>query len=81
MATAPRGGAVERLIGALQQVEGAYSLVALADDHGDRRARSARRPAAGARRLGEAHILTSETCALDIIGAESCATSSRGSWW
>ena len=70
MATAPRGGAVERLIDALQQVEGAYSLVALADDMviGVRDPLGVRPLLLG--RLGEAHILTSETCALDIIGAE-----------
>src|SRR5882724_1330785 len=70
MATAPRGGAVERLIGALQQVEGAYSLVALADDMviGVRDPLGVRPLVLG--RLGDAHILTSETCALDIIGAE-----------
>src|SRR5262249_47845606 len=32
MATSPRGNAVDRLIDALRRVEGAYSLVALADD-------------------------------------------------
>src|SRR5260221_579427 len=70
MATAPRGGAVERLIGALQQVEGAYSLVALADDMviGVRDPLGVRPLVLG--RLGDAHIVTSETCALDIIGAE-----------
>ena len=63
------GSMVDRLVDALKQVEGAYSLVALTakkligvrDPHGVR-------PLV----LGDldgAFILTSETCALDIIGA------------
>ena len=60
----------DRMIDALRQVEGAYSLVALT--HG--RVIGVRDPL-GVRplvlgKLGQAHILTSETCALDIIGAE-----------
>ena len=59
----------ERLIDALRQVEGAYSLVALTQE-ADRRARSAGRAAAGAGQARRRLILASETCALDIIGAE-----------
>jgi amidophosphoribosyltransferase len=60
---------VDRLVDALSQVEGAYSLVALTD----KRLIGARDPF-GVRPLvlGEldgAPILVSETCALDIIGA------------
>ena len=60
---------VDRLVDALSQVEGAYSLVALTD----KRLIGARDPF-GVRPLvlGEldgAPILASETCALDIIGA------------
>ncbi|MBM3566091.1 MAG: amidophosphoribosyltransferase, partial [Alphaproteobacteria bacterium] len=60
---------VDRMVDALRQVEGAYSLVALTrakligvrDPHGIR-------PLVLGR-LGDAYILASETCALDIIGA------------
>jgi amidophosphoribosyltransferase len=58
------------MIDALRQLEGAYSLVALTQ----RKLIGVRDPL-GVRplvlgRLGEGHILASETCALDIIGAE-----------
>ncbi len=61
---------VERLIDALHQVEGAYSLVGVYDDGimGVRDPLGVRPLVLG--RLGEALILASETCALDIIGAE-----------
>ncbi len=60
----------EALIGALGQVSGAYSLVLLAagrvfatrDPHGFR-------PLCLGR-LGEGHVVASETCALDLVGAE-----------
>src|SRR5499427_3870767 len=70
MATCPRGNAVGRLIDALRQVEGAYSLVALADDMviGVRDPLGVRPLSLG--RLGTTHILASETCAFDIIGAD-----------
>jgi amidophosphoribosyltransferase len=70
MATCPRGSVVDRMIDALRQVEGAYSLVALADDMviGVRDPLGVRPLVLG--RLGTAHILASETCAFDIIGAE-----------
>lgn len=59
----------DRITDALKQVEGAYSLVILTprgligvrDPHGVR-------PLVLGK-LGDAHIITSETCALDIIGA------------
>ncbi len=59
----------DRMIDALRQVEGAYSLVALI-----RNALIGVRDPLGIRplvlgRLDKAYILTSETCALDIIGA------------
>lgn len=61
---------VERLVDALQQVEGAYSLVALSQKKliGVRDPLGIRPLVLG--RLGDAHILASETCGLDIIGAE-----------
>ncbi|MSO88463.1 MAG: amidophosphoribosyltransferase [Rhodospirillaceae bacterium] len=69
MATGPQSDVVDRLVGALRQVEGAYSLVALANDMviGVRDPLGVRPLVIG--RLEDATILTSETCALDIIGA------------
>ena len=61
---------IERLIGALRRVEGAYSLVAICDDMviGVRDPLGVRPLCLG--RIGDAWIVTSESCALDIIGAE-----------
>ena len=60
---------VDRIVDALRQVEGAYSLVALtrAKLIGMRDPYGVRPLVLG--RLGPAYILASETCALDIIGA------------
>ncbi|MFN3076980.1 MAG: amidophosphoribosyltransferase [Alphaproteobacteria bacterium] len=60
----------ERMIDALRQVEGAYSLVALTKDalFGVRDPLGIRPLVVG--RLDNAYIISSETCALDIIGAE-----------
>jgi amidophosphoribosyltransferase len=60
----------ERVVDALRQVEGAYSLVALTADGimGVRDPLGVRPLVLG--KLGDAAILASETCALDIIGAE-----------
>jgi len=65
-----RKSRVERIIDSLQQVEGAYSLVAVMDDAiiGIRDPMGVRPLVLG--RLGNAWIITSETCALDIIDAE-----------
>ncbi|HTZ38144.1 MAG TPA: amidophosphoribosyltransferase [Stellaceae bacterium] len=70
IATSRQATVVDRLVDALQQVEGAYSLVALSQDSviGLRDPLGVRPLVIG--RLGEALIVTSETCALDIIGAE-----------
>jgi amidophosphoribosyltransferase len=70
MATHMRGSVIDRLIHALQQVEGAYSLVALAKDMviGVRDPLGVRPLVLG--RLNDGHILASETCALDILGAD-----------
>jgi len=64
------GPVVDRITDALAQVEGAYSLVAMTQKKliGLRDPYGVRPLVLG--RLGDAHILTSETCALDIIGAE-----------
>jgi amidophosphoribosyltransferase len=60
----------DRFIDALYQVEGAYSIVAMTNDKliGVRDPYGVRPLILG--RLGKALILASETCALDIIGAE-----------
>ncbi len=70
IATSLKGTVVERLTSALRQVEGAYSLAALSQD-----AMIGLRDPLGVRplvigKLADAWILSSETCALDIIGAE-----------
>jgi len=64
------GRVVERLTDALGQVEGAFSLIALTQKKliGLRDPHGVRPLVIG--RLGDSYILTSETCALDIIGAE-----------
>jgi len=61
---------VDRMIDALHQIEGAYSLVCLSNNAmiGVRDPLGVRPLVLG--RLGTAYILASETCALDIIGAE-----------
>ncbi len=70
MATHLRGNVVDRLIHALHQVEGAYSLVAMAKDMviGVRDPLGVRPLVLG--KLGDGWMLASETCALDIVGAE-----------
>jgi amidophosphoribosyltransferase len=70
IATSLKGTVVERLSDALEQVEGAYSLVALSQDAviGVRDPLGVRPLVIG--RLGESWIVASETCALDIIDAE-----------
>lgn len=70
MATSLRGADVSRLVDALQQLEGAYSIIAMSEKGmvGVRDPLGVRPMVLG--RLGEAHILASETCALDIIGAD-----------
>ncbi|MEZ5825786.1 MAG: amidophosphoribosyltransferase [Geminicoccaceae bacterium] len=62
---------IDRIVDALGQVEGAYSLVALMDDGivGARDPLGVRPLVLG--RLGDTHILASESCALDIMGAET----------
>lgn len=60
----------ERIIDALRQLEGAYSMVAMTDNAliGVRDPLGVRPLVLG--RLDNAYILCSESCALDIIGAE-----------
>ena len=61
---------MDRLAEALQQVTGAYALLCVIDDAliGVRDPHGIRPLILG--RLGDSYILASETCALDIIGAE-----------
>ncbi len=70
VATSAQHNLLDRLVDALQQVEGAYSLVAMSRHKimGARDPMGVRPLVLG--HLDGAHILTSETCALDIIGAE-----------
>jgi amidophosphoribosyltransferase len=61
---------VERFVDALVQIEGAYALVCLTNDMliGARDPIGIRPLVLG--RIGSSYVLTSETCALDIVGAE-----------
>lgn len=70
MAMSGKTGAVERLIEAVNEIKGAYSLVAVTDDMliGVRDPNGIRPLVLG--KLGGSYIMTSETCALDIIGAD-----------
>ena len=70
MAMSRGGDVIDRMVDALRQVEGAYSLVALTDKGmiGVRDPRGVRPLVLG--KLGQSYILASETCALDIIGAD-----------
>ncbi|MFN8925268.1 MAG: amidophosphoribosyltransferase [Rhodospirillales bacterium] len=70
MATSRGGTVIDRLIDALRQVEGAFSLVCIAQDTviGVRDPYGVRPLVLG--RLGDTDVLCSETCALDIIGAD-----------
>ncbi len=70
IATSLKETVVDRLIDALRQIEGAYSLAAMSQDSviGLRDPLGVRPLVLG--RLGDAWIVTSETCALDIIGGE-----------
>ena len=69
MARSRAGSVEDRLTDALSQIEGAYSLVCLTNEGiiGVRDPLGVRPLVLGS--LGGAHILASESCALDIIGA------------
>jgi amidophosphoribosyltransferase len=69
IATSDRGPLVERMVDALRQIEGAFSLVALSEKKmiGCRDPLGVRPLMLGD--LDGAPVLASETCALDIIGA------------
>ncbi|MDD3371180.1 MAG: amidophosphoribosyltransferase, partial [Alphaproteobacteria bacterium] len=70
MAISKMGSPTERLVDALRQVEGAYSIVCLGEDLliGARDPNGVRPLVLG--KLDDAYVLASETCALDIIGAD-----------
>jgi amidophosphoribosyltransferase len=70
IATSARRSVLDRMVDALRQIEGAYSFVALSNDGliGVRDPLGVRPLILG--QLGDAWILASETCALDIIGAQ-----------
>jgi amidophosphoribosyltransferase len=70
MARSQKGDVPDRLAESLRQVKGAYSIVACHAGGmiGVRDPNGLRPLVLG--KLGDAHILASETCALDIIGAE-----------
>jgi amidophosphoribosyltransferase len=70
IATSVKGTIIDRLVDGLRQIEGAYSLAALTQDSviGVRDPLGVRPLVVG--KLADAWIITSETCALDIIGAD-----------
>ncbi|RTL61212.1 MAG: amidophosphoribosyltransferase [Hyphomicrobiales bacterium] len=70
MARSQKRRVVERLIEALRQIQGAYALACLTNGMliGARDPVGIRPLVLG--RVGDAYVLTSETCALDIVGAE-----------
>jgi len=70
VALSQAGTIQERVVDALTQVEGAYSLVILTGDAliGVRDPHGVRPLVLG--RVGEAYVLASESCALDILGGE-----------
>jgi amidophosphoribosyltransferase len=81
VATSRAGSVVDRLIGALRQIEGAYSLVGLTDTCvvGVRDPQGVRPLVLG--RIDGSHIVASETCALDIMSTSTSRApipSSRG---
>ena len=70
IATSEQNTIIDRIVDGLKQIEGAYSLAALTQESviGVRDPLGVRPLVIG--RLAEAWIIASETCALDIIGAD-----------
>src|SRR6516225_299281 len=70
LARSQRRRIVERFVEAVRQIQGAYALVCLTNDMliGARDPIGIRPLMLG--RLGSAYVLASETCALDIVGAQ-----------
>jgi amidophosphoribosyltransferase len=71
MAVSTKANAIDKLTEAVNEIKGAYSLVAVTDDMmiGVRDPFGIRPLCLG--KLGGSYILASESCALDIIGADS----------
>ncbi len=70
IARSTKGRIIERFIEAIRQIDGGFALVCLTNDM-----MIAARDPVGIRplilgRLGDAYVLASETCALDMVGAE-----------
>lgn len=70
MAISRGGSPVDRLIEAIRQIEGAFSLVAITPNEviGVRDPLGVRPLVLG--KLGDSYLLSSETCGLDIVGAD-----------
>ena len=70
VARSPQHTVLDRVVDAMKKIVGAYSLACLSGDSliGIRDPHGVRPLVLG--KLGDAHILASETCALDIIGAD-----------
>ena len=70
IARSTKGRIIERFVEAIRQIDGGYALVCLTNDM-----MIAARDPVGIRpliigKLGEAYVFASETCALDMVGAE-----------
>ena len=78
MARSPASDMVGKMKDALRQIEGAFSIVAMTRTEmiGVRDRHGIRPLVLG--RLGEGHVFASETCALDIVGAEFLCEIGRG---
>ena len=74
-------GQRNNLVQSLHRIEGAYSLVIMTENEliGVRDPHGFRPLCLG--RMDDAWVLASETCALDLINADLCATWSRGRLW
>ncbi len=70
LSRSPKRRIIERFIDAIRQLEGAYALVAMSNDIliGARDPVGIRPLVIG--RIGNSYVLASETCALDIVGAQ-----------
>ena len=78
IATSNYKNLLDRIVDALGQIEGAYSIIILTNDGiiGARDPHGVRPLVLG--KLEEAYILASETCALDILGAKHLRQIERG---
>ena len=78
IATSNYKNLLDRIVDALDQIEGAYSIIILTNNSiiGARDPHGVRPLVLG--KLGDAFILASETCALDILGAKHLRQIERG---